>query len=62
VAPFPFPKHNHPTTYAKISIFSNSVLTSEELAAISALDQQKRFNDPAVFGEQAFNTFFPIFD
>jgi D-xylose reductase len=62
VALFPFPKLSHPITYAKISIFANSVLTSEELDAISALDQHKRFNDPAVFGEQAFNTFFPIFD
>ena len=37
-------------------------LTSEELEAISALDQHKRFNDPGVFGEKSFNTFSPIFD
>ena len=37
-------------------------LNEEELAAITALDQHRRFNDPAVFGENAFNTFYPIFD
>jgi len=37
-------------------------LSEEEFAAITALDQHRRFNDPAVFGEHAFNTFYPIFD
>ena len=37
-------------------------LSEEELTAITALDQHRRFNDPAVFGENAFNTFYPIFD
>ena len=37
-------------------------LSEEELAAITALDQHRRFNDPAVFGENVFNTFYPIFD
>ena len=38
------------------------VLSQEELSAISGLNQNRRFNDPGVFGELAFNTFFPIFD
>jgi len=37
-------------------------LSDEELTAITALDQHRRFNDPGVFGEAAFNTFYPIFD
>lgn len=37
-------------------------LTEDEMSAISALDQHKRFNDPGDFGEKAFNTFFPIYE
>jgi len=37
-------------------------LTDEEMAAISALNQNRRFNDPAVFCEQAFGRFHPIYD
>ena len=37
-------------------------LTAEELNAISALNQNRRFNDPGDFCESAFNTFFPIYE
>src|SRR6056297_104144 len=37
-------------------------LSDEEMAAIDHLDRHRRFNDPAEFGETAFNTFYPIFD
>ena len=37
-------------------------LTAEEMNAISGLNQNRRFNDPGVFCEQAFNTFHPIYD
>jgi D-xylose reductase len=37
-------------------------LTPAEMAAIDGLDRHRRFNDPGFFCEQAFNTFFPIFD
>ncbi|WP_040464403.1 aldo/keto reductase [Erythrobacter sp. NAP1] len=37
-------------------------LSSVEMAAISALNQDRRFNDPGVFTEAAFNTFHPIYD
>jgi D-xylose reductase len=37
-------------------------LASPDIEAISALDRHRRFNDPGHFCEQAFNTFFPIFD
>jgi D-xylose reductase len=37
-------------------------LDDTQMAAISALDRHRRFNDPGVFCELAFGTFFPIFD
>ena len=37
-------------------------LNEEEMAAIDGLNRNRRFNDPAEFGEAAFNTFYPIFD
>ena len=37
-------------------------LTAAEMTAIAGLDQNRRYNDPAVFCEAAFNTFYPIYD
>ena len=37
-------------------------LSAEEMQAISALNSNRRFNDPAVFCQAAFNTFYPIYD
>ena len=37
-------------------------LSDDEMAAISALNQNRRFNDPAIFCEQAFGTFCTIYD
>lgn len=37
-------------------------LSADQMSAIDALDRGRRFNDPAEFGEKAFNTFYPIFD
>jgi D-xylose reductase len=37
-------------------------LSIEEMNAISRLDRNRRFNDPGVFCETAFNTFFPIYE
>jgi len=37
-------------------------LSDSEMVAISALNRNKRFNDPGVFAESAFNTFFPIYE
>jgi len=44
-----------------LSIFDFE-LTDQEMAAISNLNANKRFNDPGVFCEAAFNTFHPIYD
>ena len=37
-------------------------LTDGEMQAISALNQNRRFNDTAVFCEKAFGRFYPIYD
>ena len=37
-------------------------LSDQEMKEISALNVNKRFNDPGVFCEAAFNTFHPIYD
>ncbi len=37
-------------------------LTSQEMSGISALNSNRRFNDPGNFCEAAFNTFHPIYD
>ena len=37
-------------------------LTSQEMDEISALNSNRRFNDPGNFCEAAFNTFHPIYD
>lgn len=37
-------------------------LGSDDMAAISALNQNRRFNDPGAFCELAFGTFYPIYD
>jgi len=37
-------------------------LSEEDMDAISALNRNRRYNDPGVFCEAAFNTFNPIYD
>jgi D-xylose reductase len=37
-------------------------LSAEEMQQISALDRNRRFNDPGEFCEAAFGTFFPIYE
>jgi D-xylose reductase len=37
-------------------------LSPDEMAAITSLNRNRRFNDPGVFCEKAFNTFFPIYE
>ena len=57
----PIPKSQSPERLRE-NLHLDFVLSSEELETISSLDQHRRFNDPGVFGELAFNTFYPIFD
>jgi D-xylose reductase len=56
------PKSTRPERLREnISIFDFE-LTKDEMDAISRLDRNRRFNDPGVFCEKAFNTFFPIYE
>ncbi|MDG1065025.1 MAG: aldo/keto reductase [Luminiphilus sp.] len=44
-----------------IDVFNFS-LSDAEMTAISALNRGRRFNDPGLFCEEAFNGFYPIYD
>jgi D-xylose reductase len=56
------PKTSRPERLAEnLSIFDFS-LSAAQMAAVAALDRGQRFNDPGVFCERAFNTFFPIYE
>ena len=56
------PKSQDPGHLAENLAIYDFSLTESEMEEISTLDRHQRFNDPAVFGEAAFNTFYPIFD
>ena len=56
------PKTSKPERLPENAALFDFSLTDEDMAQISALNVNQRFNDPGVFCEQAFNTFFPIYD
>jgi D-xylose reductase len=56
------PKTSRPERLRENLAIFDFELTAEEMSAISALDRNRRFNDPGVFCEKAFNTFFPIYE
>jgi len=56
------PKTQRPERLEENIRLDDFELSESEMASLSALDRGRRFNDPAVFGEAAFNTFYPIFD
>jgi D-xylose reductase len=56
------PKTTRPERLAENLAVCDFALTADEMAAISALDRGRRFNDPGVFAEAAFNTFCPIYE
>jgi len=56
------PKSQSPHHLAENIAVFDFHLSDEDMCRIDALNRNRRFNDPAVFGEEAFNTFFPIFD
>lgn len=56
-----------PKTRRRERLIENAQLFDFELSAddmrdLSALNANRRFNDPGVFGEAAFNTFLPIYE
>ena len=56
------PKTTRPERMRENLALFDFELGSEEMAAISNLNQDRRFNDPGVFCEKAFGTFCPIYD
>ena len=56
------PKTSQPKRLAEnIALFDFS-LSAEQMLIIDGLNENRRFNDPGDFCEQAFNTFFPIYE
>lgn len=56
------PKTSSPERLRENLALFDFALTAEEMDAISGLDRHRRFNDPGVFCEEAFHTFFPIYE
>jgi D-xylose reductase len=56
------PKTTRPERLAENLALFDFALTPDEMKAISALNRDRRFNDPGAFCEAAFNTFCPIYD
>ncbi len=56
------PKTSNPQRLIENLTLSEFSLNDDEMDAISALNQNRRFNDPALFCEAAFNTFHSIYD
>ncbi len=56
------PKTSNPSRLAENIAIFDFHLSGDEMDGITALNQNRRYNDPAVFCEAAFNTFYPIYD
>jgi len=56
------PKTSRPERLAENLALFDFALSTEQMGVIGSLDEGRRFNDPGVFCEQAFNTFFPIYE
>jgi D-xylose reductase len=56
------PKTVRPERLAENLSLFDFALSDEEMKSITALDRGRRFNDPGVFCEAAFNTFCPIYE
>ncbi|MCK0127381.1 aldo/keto reductase [Erythrobacter sp. F6033] len=56
------PKTSKPERMRENLDIDDFELSQVEMAAISSLNQNRRFNDPGTFAEAAFGTFHPIYD
>ena len=56
------PKTTRPERLAENIALFDFELTDDEMLAIAKLNVNRRFNDPGVFCEKAFGTFYPIYD
>ena len=55
------PKTNKISRMSENAAIFDFELSEQEMIGISALNRNRRFNDPGVFCEAAFNTFHPIY-
>jgi len=56
------PKSSKPERLRENLALFDFELSEEEMQAISNLNRNRRFNDPAVFCDAAFSKFYPIYD
>jgi len=56
------PKTTRPARLEENLKSRNFSLSIQQMQKIQALDQNRRFNDPGVFCEQAFGNFYPIYE
>ena len=56
------PKSSRPERLRENLQLDDFELSAEEMASISNLNRNQRFNDPGVFCELAFRSFFPIYE
>jgi D-xylose reductase len=56
------PKTSQPDRLRENLAIFDFELSPDEMRAIGGLDRGRRFNDPGVFCEEAFGTFFPIYE
>jgi D-xylose reductase len=56
------PKSSRPSRLQENLDIANFELSEKEMSFIASLDRGQRFNDPGVFCEQAFGSFFPIYE
>lgn len=56
------PKTSKPERMRENLAITDFALSDAAMAAISALNADRRFNDPGIFTEAAFGTFHPIYD
>ncbi len=56
------PKTSRPERLAENLALFDFTLSPQQMQAIDGLDEGRRFNDPGVFCERAFNSFFPIYE
>ncbi len=56
------PKTSRPERLLENAAIFDFELSPADMAEINSLNRNQRFNDPGVFCEKAFNTFFPIYE
>lgn len=56
------PKTSRPERLRENLAIFDFELSADEMRAITALDRHQRYNDPGVFCEAAFHTFYPIYE